>query len=337
MNILPWQTGQWSALIERRSTGKLPHALLLSGTTGIGKRQFADAFVANLLCQQPTETGGACGTCRGCTLRLAGSHPDLVTIEPEEAGKAVKIDQIRALAEFTALSAQFEHGYKVIILEPAENMNRAAANSLLKTLEEPAANTVLILVTSAPQRLLATIRSRCQQVTFTAPGYEAAINWLGSQLPGDNAARWLEISDGAPLAALQLANSEHSAEIEDAYRTYLDTLSDLLTLEQDPVSVANQWYKADSLRALRWLSVWVMDIIRLATLAGTGIRPPYLACPGQQDTLQTLADRIELEALHGYLAKLNEAGRLLVTTQANQQLVIEELLIRWSALPRSST
>jgi len=337
IDTLPWQAEQWQALVQRYNNSQLPHALLFSGPTGIGKRQFADSFAASLLCHQPSEAGQSCDQCRGCTLRLAGNHPDLVEIEPEEAGKAIKIDQIRALSDFTSLSAQFDHGYKVIILEPAENMNRAAANSLLKTLEEPTDNTVLILVTSAPQRLLPTIRSRCQAINFIAPTHTTAVNWLNSQLSGGDASKWLEITEGAPLTALQLANSESSADIEDSYRNSLDALHDLLSNDQDPVSVASQWYKADSLRALRWLSVWVMDIIRLATLNGTGVQPPYLACPGQQDKLQTMAEELQLESLHGFLAKLNEAGRLLVTTQANQQLVIEELLIRWSTLPRTST
>jgi len=338
MDVLPWQIEQWQALVQRHSNGQLPHALLFSGPSGIGKRQFADLFAASLLCQHPSETGQPCGECRGCTLRLAGNHPDLVEIEPEEPGKAIKIDQIRALADFTSLSAQFDHGYKVIILEPAENMNRAAANSLLKTLEEPTENTVLMLVTSAPQRLLPTIRSRCQAINFTAPTLSVAADWLTTVLAGDDDPRkWLEISEGAPLTALRLASSENRVDIEETYRNSLNALRDLLSHEQDPVAVAAQWYKADSLRALRWLNVWVMDIIRLATLNGTGTLPPYLACPEQQDKLQTIANKLELEGLHHFLAKLNQAGRLLVTTQANPQLVVEELLIRWSTLPRTST
>ncbi len=329
MNLLPWQTTQWQQLVSRRRQGKLPHAVLLSGPEGLGKRQFAEQFAESLLCHDNDENGGACGKCRGCLLLKAGSHPDFKRIEPEEAGKAIKVDQVRALSSFTVLSAQFDHGYKVVLIGPAENMNRASANSLLKTLEEPADNTILILLTSAPQRLLATIRSRCQRLNFIAPDYATATQWLNTQSV-TNPQQWLEIADGAPLAALDLFNHDDES-IESRYGSGLETLEALQSRRKDPISIAAEWQKKDSLRTVKWLTNWVMDIIRLAQ----GGQANSISCPSQQSRLTNLAKQLDIGGLHAYLPHLYEATRLLGTTQVNQQLLLEEILIRWAALPKN--
>jgi len=329
MNLLPWQTEQWQQLVSRQRQDKLPHAVLLSGAEGLGKRQFANQFAESLLCHDNNADATACGQCRGCLLLRAGSHPDIKYIEPEEAGKAIKVDQVRALTNFTVLSAQFDQGYKVVLIGPAENMNRAAANSLLKTLEEPADNTVLILYTSAPQRLLATIKSRCQRLNFIAPTYAVATEWLTSQSVA-NAQQWLEIADGAPLAALNLAHHEDDS-IEARYESGLDTLEALQARRKDPISIAADWHKKDSLQVLKWLTNWVMDIIRIAQ----GGHSVTITCPSQHARLENFANQLDADALHAYLPHLYEALRLLSTTSVNQQLLLEEILIRWAALPKN--
>lgn len=325
MTVLPWQTGLWQQLEQRRRDHRLPHALLLAGPGGIGKRQFAINLAHSLLCNQPQMDGSACGQCRGCQLLAANTHPDLRIIEPEEVGKAIKVDQIRALAEFTTLTAQY-NGYKLVILEPAEQMNRAAANSLLKTLEEPAADTIILLVSAAPQRLLPTVRSRCQSLVFSLPETALALEWLEQQLPGKNVTELLDIAGGAPLTALTLAGS-------DAMVTYGDNFSiieGLIERTQDPLKVAANWQKQDGLRSLQWFTAWVMDMIRLSATTA----PPHLRCQGLKPRLQALTKQLELMALHRFLEQLNEANRLLATSPVNQQLLFEDLLVRWSALPR---
>lgn len=329
MNILPWQTEQWRQLMSRRQQGKLPHAVLLSGAAGLGKHQFSEHLGKSLLCHNNHENGMACGECRGCTLLKAGSHPDIKRIEPEEAGKAIKVDQVRALSNFTVLSAQFDKGFKVILISPAENMNRASANSLLKTLEEPADNTILILLTNAPQRLLATIKSRCQRINFVAPDYNVAAEWLQSQSI-TNPQLWLEMADGAPIAALNLANNDDKT-ISARYESGLDSLENLQSRRQDPITVAADWQKKEGLRAVKWLTNWVMDIIRLAQ----GGETANLACPSQRARLINFANQLDIDALHQYLTHLYESSRLLATTQVNQQLLFEEILIRWAALPKN--
>jgi len=328
-NILPWQTAQWQQLMSQRQQHKLPHALLLSGVAGLGKHQFAEHFAESLLCHNNNENGMACGECRGCLLLKAGSHPDIKRIEPEEVGKAIKVDQVRALSNFTVLSAQFDKGYKVVLISPAENMNRAAANSLLKTLEGPADNTILILLTSAPQRLLATIRSRCQRISFVAPHHDVATEWLTAQSI-TNTQQWLEMADGAPIAAFNLANNDDNS-ISARYESGLELLEGLQSRRQDPLAMAADWQKKEGLRAVKWLTNWVMDIIRLSQGGDTAT----LACPSQRTRLVNLAKQLDIDALHQYLTHLYESSRLLATTQVNQQLLFEEILIRWAALPKN--
>lgn len=173
----PWQKAQWRQLWQRHRNGQLPHALLLHGPEGIGKEDFAHLAANSLLCEQTSESGQACGECKSCQLLASDNHPDFVSLQPEETGKAIKVDQIRELIQLMTLSPHFS-GYRTVLISPAEQMNMAAANSLLKTLEEPQENTVIILVTSQLSRLPATIRSRCQMLRFAMPDKTLALSWL---------------------------------------------------------------------------------------------------------------------------------------------------------------
>lgn len=325
MNYLPWQSQIWQQLQQRRDSARLPHALLLSGPAGIGKQRFAQAFAESLLCKSPQADGSACGHCKSCELLTAGSHPDWTVISPEEEGKAIKVDQVRSLSEFTSLHAHYG-GFKVVLVQPAEQMNHAAANSLLKTLEEPSADTVLLLVSANPQRLLPTIRSRCQVLPFTCPERAEALTWLRPQLQNLDAEKLLEIAAGAPITALELADSALMGVFDDN----LTSIEALLARQQDPLQVAGQWQKQDGLRTLHWFSGWVTDMIRLASTTA----PPHLDYVGLQPRLQVLAKQLELNTLHRFLEQLNESRRLLATSSVNPQLLFEELLVRWSALPR---
>src|SRR6185312_9049826 len=146
----------WNYLHQRRQNNSLPHALLL---TGLPDLEFPRLFSKSLLCLKPDLEGKACNNCRTCSLMQAGSHPDFYQIEPEETGKTIRIDQIRELISELNQTAQ-QGGYKIAIIAPAEAMQMGAANALLKTLEEPAANTLIMLVSNQPGLLAATLRSR---------------------------------------------------------------------------------------------------------------------------------------------------------------------------------
>lgn len=179
-----WHASPWARLQARHVRGALPHALLFCGPAGLGKRKFARQFAHGLLCGQPVD-GRACGTCRSCRLLAAGTHPDLVELgfglrRDGTPRTEIVIDQVRELSARLAMSSQFG-GWKVALIDPADALNTAAANALLKTLEEPAAQTLLMLVADAPWRLPQTIRSRCQRVEFAVPPRAAALAWLEAQ------------------------------------------------------------------------------------------------------------------------------------------------------------
>ncbi len=140
----------------------LAHACLFSGEPGIGKRLTARALAAALNCTAPGPDGG-CGVCPSCRKVAADGHPDVHLLVPD--GTEIKIDQVREIQASLALRP-FEGARKVLIVDGAETLNDASQNAFLKTLEEPPGDTLIILVTSLPQRLLPTIRSRCQEVTF---------------------------------------------------------------------------------------------------------------------------------------------------------------------------
>ncbi|MBI5040490.1 MAG: DNA polymerase III subunit delta', partial [Gammaproteobacteria bacterium] len=152
----PWQDTEWAQLRARAAQRRLPHALLVTGPAGVGKCDFADAFARSLLCKHPAGDGSACGNCEACHLVRAGTHPDYLTVTFIEDKTQIGIDQIRELCRALALKSH-AGGYKIAIVTPAERMTVEAANSLLKTLEEPTDNTLLMLVTEQPARLPATI------------------------------------------------------------------------------------------------------------------------------------------------------------------------------------
>jgi DNA polymerase-3 subunit delta' len=180
-----WCGPAWNVLAARAANGTLPHALLLCGPSGLGKRALTEAFVRTRLCESPRD-GRACGGCRTCKLLAAGTHPDRIriTLEPNlKTGvmrKEIVVDQIRALSARLAMASQLG-GWQVAVIDPAEAMNAAAQNALLKTLEEPTGSSLIVLVSDHPWRLRATVRSRCQRIDLAVPPHADALEWLASR------------------------------------------------------------------------------------------------------------------------------------------------------------
>ena len=143
-----WQMSQWQDLQRLIVSGRLPHALLLAGPDSIGKLRFARSLAGFLLCESPSQLA-ACGQCRSCHFQIDASNPDYREICPEEGKRQIGIDQVRSLQSFSAQHAHRNDGKKVVVIHPAEAMNVFTANALLKTLEEPSAGTILILLTIA--------------------------------------------------------------------------------------------------------------------------------------------------------------------------------------------
>ena len=205
MSAMPWHDEHWQRLQARRARGAMPHALLLTGPAGLGKRDFMLRLVRGLLCSQPND-GDACGVCRSCQLLAAGTHPDYVSLsfglrKDGVQRSEIVVDQVRELSARLSMSSQFG-GWQIVSIDPADAMNTAASNALLKTLEEPSAQTMLLLVADAPWRLPQTIRSRCQRIEFQLPSRDMSLAWLQEQGVKDAAAA-LDAANGNPGLAQQ--------------------------------------------------------------------------------------------------------------------------------------
>jgi len=318
---LPWQSAQWAQLIAAIEQNRLHHALLLSGPAGVGKRHFADLLTNRLLCRNPRE-GMPCGSCHGCHLMAAGNHSDLVRIQPEESGKAIKVDAVRGYLENAALTAQ-GGGWKVVVIDPADALNMAASNSLLKTLEEPVADTLLLLISEHPDRLPATILSRCQRLHFTPPVREVALAWLGDRLQHAGPEVLLDLAAGAPLRALQLDDVQQLALRQQVFREF----QDLAQGKRDPVAVAAGWQKQDPGQLLDWICSWIVDLNRLKL----DPEPPMLINRDLKQSLNVLAKPLKLKALQDFLKQVYEVIAL-QGSQLNSQMQLEALLVNWATL-----
>ncbi len=320
--LLPWHREIWERLQHARRRDRIPHALLFSGPGGLGKHAFVRLFARSLLCDSPDDQGLGCGRCRGCHLFLAETHPDFrwLAPEPDSKSREIKIDAVRAANDADHLTAQSD-GYKITVITPAERLNMAAANSLLKTLEEPSSRSLLFLLSSRPSGLPATIRSRCQPVSFRMPPESAARDWLRERVPADQVDLALGLSGGAPLAALELVESRVLSDRAELLAQFMAVVKD----RQDPVAIVEDWQKRDVDLLLNWMSGWLIDMLRLQT----GEKPPALFNPDQRVPLREWSQRLDPRRLHRLLQE-TYAARASKTTNLNPQLMLEQLLIDWS-------
>lgn len=244
---LPWHEVLWSHMRRALTGQRVVHGLLITGVRGVGKRRFAARLAAALLCRNREEGGDACGQCTACRQRLAGTHPDISYLRPEEDGKAIKIEQIRRFAHTLQLTPHHGAG-RLGWIEPAEALSTAAANSLLKTLEEPSPGSHLILISSRPSALLPTIRSRCQHWQVPTAPEDVARQWLSVQ--GVDTALVEPGRLQAPLAVL----AQTQSDADTLFREWDKDLLSLLQGRADPVSVAERMSKAEDRQLwIEWL------------------------------------------------------------------------------------
>lgn len=345
MNLIDLHREAWAQLGARRA--QLPHALLIAGQRGIGKFDLARHFAESLLCESPTASGQACGACAACGWLAQGNHPDFRLLQPDalseedgdsgdtaEAGNKKKastqitIAQVRALDDFLHVGTH-RHGARVILINPAEAMNRPTANSLLKSLEEPIDGTLFILVTSEPIRLLPTIRSRCQLLAVAQPARSRAEQWL-LQAGVDDAAHWLALAGGSPLLAVDLAASEQR-ELLDALLAQLarggrsDALAAAAALDR---VIKAEKRPAPLKRMIEWSQKWLIDL----TLASEGLPARYFLAQAQ--ALLRLADATDTADLLAFSRKTIQY-KLQCEQPLNSRLFLEEFFLSYAALFRS--
>jgi len=325
-SLLPWQQPNWDSLQHYISQQKIPQALLITGRKGVGKQQLAEQFSYALLCQNRQNTGFACGQCNSCLLIAAQTHPDFVTVTPDEPGKAIGIGQIRQVNSQLSLKPQYEQ-YRVLLIYPADQMNNASANAFLKCLEEPGERTVIILITDKPSKLLPTIKSRCQKLHIHTPSKQAVFSWLNQHNVSDNHEILYSLAQGAPFLAQQYANEQLLKIRSDCFNAW----TSIAKQQSHPVLVAETWQKLPESSLLFWISSWLIDIIKCAYHAN----PDYLFNPDLSNTLKDLAKKLDLKRVYK-LYDLLLTSRQLADTQINKLLMFEEILIEWAELNRSS-
>ena len=337
--LYPWLTSNWQKLLQYQNTRQIPHALLLSGNAGLGKFELALFWTKALLCETLSNSKAldiktqACGQCAACELFAANTHPDFMLIAPEEEGKAIKVGQIRALVEFLALT-QSRASRRVIVVNPAEAMNINAANSLLKTLEGPPENTIIILVSSKPHTLPATIRSRCQHFPVTVSNIPIMQHWLSqkgtfSQNDVDLA---LSLTENTPLNALFYLDSSILGHCEDL----LNDWQKLASGEVSAPAVAEKWLKQPGNLPIRLVYTWLVDMIRYYSVnydnkGRLDDNSRTLFYYNDNTVLQTLANTIPLRRLFVMYDKVIEILKF-EHTSLNKQLHLESLLIQWSLI-----
>ena len=346
MNIIDLHQDLWNSLRARRE--RLPHALLFSGQRGIGKFELVRRFAESLLCEKPTATQEACGTCMACGWLAQGNHPDLRLLQPaamaaeeltpatgeaasgtKKASQQITIDQIRDLDEFLHVGTH-RQGVRIVLVYPAEAMNRATANAILKSLEEPIPGTVFLLVSSEPERLLPTIRSRCQAVPVPLPSATRAEAWL-QQAGIKDAAHWLALAGGSPLLAAELGNKEE--------RALLDALSGFLVQgpKLDPLAAAaalDRIVKADKRgaplkRTVEWMQKWLHDLTRVKE----GLPQRYFL--SQSTALSRLAGATSTFNLLAFNKKTLQY-RMHCEQPLNSRLFLEEFFMSYAAMFRTT-
>ncbi|MFL9925995.1 DNA polymerase III subunit delta' [Herbaspirillum lusitanum] len=336
--LFPWQNDSWQQLQQLRE--RLPHALLFYGAEGTGKTAFVEAFAQSLLCEQPTAEQHACGACPSCNWFSQYNHPDYRRVRPEildgddavedESGeekkgakstrapsKEIKIDQIRALADFMNVSTH-RSGLRVVMLYPAEALNTASANALLKTLEEPPPGTMFLLLSNRLDRLLPTILSRCRKFALPMPSHEAGLAWLQQQGVKD-ADAWLAEQGGAPLAALEAAQGDSREVLDELLRHLAQPGID------GALKTAERLQKIPVADLVGWMQRWLYDLFALKSAGQIRYYPRY------KKELGNLAARVDVLRISAAMKTMNDR-RAIADHPLSARLFIEEMLLDYSSL-----
>jgi DNA polymerase-3 subunit delta' len=319
----PWQEQQWQHLWSVHKANRLPHALLLEGPYGMGISRFALDLARALLCDAPLDRGAACNRCKNCLLQQAGNHPEILQIGPEEKGKLIRIDQIRELIQFVSLKSHYGH-LRIVLLDPAEAMNRNAANSLLKTLEEPPSGTLFILVSHSPMLLPVTVRSRCQPIHFTIPAEAITQQWLMEQTEQRPASLFM-FADEAPLTLLEGLESG----LYTQRREIVNDLESLLTGASDPLAIAQHWSRLGAEEVLLLCLRVIESLIKLKSTQ----EPSWISNLGMGGHWHAWAEALDLFKLFTAYDRLMEYRQLLAG-QANITALnlLEEFAIQWTTI-----
>jgi DNA polymerase-3 subunit delta' len=323
---LPWHRDRWQQAVSLFKSGSAGHAYMLSGEADIGKRHFAMMLAEYLLCRQPL-ADAACAVCSVCLLNAAGNNPDLLSIEPEEGSKQIKVDQIREIRQFLETRS---HGFgkRVIILDTAESLGISSANALLKGLEEPPQDVIFLLISDRPKAVLATISSRTQVFRLPRPERSEVLAWLLTSGTVQSAADLeliIDLAQGRPFVARAILESGTASQLQEIG----DTLLSIAQGKDYPVAVASRFSKSQCTEFLSVLLYWLSELSKHrltgaeTLLKGQSLRTAalLLGSDGTDASAQT-------KSLLGlYSAVAAAQGQMIGSSNPNTQLMLEDLLL----------
>jgi DNA polymerase-3 subunit delta' len=319
LDILSADSLSWLQVSQQRlraahEAGRLPHSLLLLSAPGLGAEQLSNWATALALCESLGQR--PCDACPSCRLLRSDTHPDAHIVRLEEDAQQIKVDQVRELIESLTLKS-YRGGYKVGVIEGAEALNTNGANAFLKTLEEPAADTLLIMIATPNHRLPATIASRCLRLSLRPPSTKVAVEWLRSKSPAVK--QWdaaLALAGGAPLAALQLDAAGLAALDADMQHS----IAALADASVDVTLLAERWLRSNPGVRITWLENWITQ--RVHVLLGV----PTSKQTAEPVRLPAALLKPKIRALFELQDAAHDIRRL-ASTGMNQQLALEALLV----------
>lgn len=311
--IYSWHKPVWDQFSKARQRDHLPHALLLSGEEGIAKVKLANNMVKSLLCTAPVSKNSInympCNSCQACKTYDSDANPDYLHIDLLESKQQIGIDQVRLIANFLNYTRSLSQ-QRVVLLNPANRMNIHAANSLLKSLEEPTQDTVIILISSQPESLLATIKSRCQLLHIPLPTKHQALDWLQKHKPElENPQKALQIAHGKPLIAANIDN-----EIINNYEELAGDILDCCLENKSITELAKKWEKGDIKQLLDWQIIWLQEYLKNAPIIS--------------DKHNKIKEKLTTSQKWSLYQALIEQKKL-VHTSVNTLMFIENMLLLW--------
>jgi DNA polymerase-3 subunit delta' len=311
---LPWLAQAQQRLRAAASAGRLPHSLLLLSPPGLGAEQLAHWVTGLALCE--SKGPRPCGVCPSCLLLRADTHPDSHIVRLEEDAQQIKVDQVRELIEGLGLKS-YRGGFKVGIIEGAEALNANGANAFLKTLEEPTADTVLIMIARPSHRLPATIASRCLRINLRAPNRQIAGEWLAAHSQAKK--NWdaaLALSGGAPLMALEM----EAAGLDALHEEMQKSMAQLATGAIDVTLLAESWSRSNAGLRILWLENWITQRVQAA------VAEPNSRQSAEPVRLPAALLKPKIRALFELLDAARNIRRF-ASTGMNLQLALEALLV----------
>ena len=319
MKWYPWLRPSFEQLVAGYQAGRGHHALLLQALPGMGGEALIYALCRYLMCRQP-EGNKSCGQCHSCQLMQAGTHPDYYTLAPEKGKSALGIDAVRDVNEKLYERSRLG-GAKVVWAGDAALLTDAAANALLKTLEEPPENTWFFLACQEPARLLATLRSRCRLHHLAPPSESYGLAWLEREvaMPQEALLSALRLSANAPAAALDLLQESHWASRQQLTQTLAGVLSSGDWLALLPILNHEQ-----AAVRLHWLASLLLD----AQKRQQGIT--LVSNPDAWTLVNQLAQALPAARLQALARDVSACrDQLLNVVGVNRELLLTERLLRW--------